>query len=123
MGFDNNKLNKLNKIKKTLNSLNMDIKTLNHLIQGKLRQVSILELKKQTSLNKILQMSKNFRKNEKEKGSGRAHLNYANALKNVTNIDKNMEKIKKELDELRNDKRKLMKQQKMINIERRKIEN
>ena len=123
MGFDNNKLNKLNKIKKTLNSLNMDIKTLNHLIQGKVRQVSILELKKQTSLNKILQMSKNFKKKEKEKGSGRAHLNYANALKNVTNIDKNMEKIKKELDELRNDKRKRMKQQKMINIKRRKIEN
>jgi hypothetical protein len=98
MGFNNNKLNRLN-----------------HLIQGKKLHLEDLKLKKQTSLNKILQMSKNFKKNEKEKGSGRVHVNYANALKNVTNIDKNMEKIKKELNELRNDKRKL--------IERRKIEN
>ncbi len=95
MGFDNNKLNKL--------------------IQGKKLQLENLKLKKKTSLNKILQMSKNFKKNEKEKGSGRVHINYANALQNITNIDKNMEKIKKELNELRNDKRKL--------TERRKIEN
>ena len=95
MGLDNNKLNKLN-----------------HLIQGKKLHLENLKLKKQTSLNKILQMSKNFKKKEKEKGSGRAHLNYANALKNVTNIDKNMEKIKKELDELRTDKRKLIERKK-----------
>ena len=106
MGFDNNKLNKLN-----------------HLIQGKELQLVNLILKKKNSLNKIRQMSKNFKKNEKEKGPGNAHLNYANVLKNVTNIDKKIEKIRKELNELRNDKYKLTKQQKMLNIERRKIEN
>tara|TARA_B100001113_G_C20750876_1_gene466561 strand:+ start:92 stop:463 length:372 start_codon:yes stop_codon:yes gene_type:complete len=123
MRFDNNKLNRLNKIKKTLNSLNIDIKTLTKFMQGKELQLVNLILKKKNSLNKIRQMSKNFKKNEKEKGPGNAHLNYANVLKNVTTIDKKIEKIRKELDELRNDKYKLTKQQKMLNIERRKIEN
>ena len=46
MRFDNNKLNRLNKIKKTLNSLNIDIKTLTKFMQGKERQLVNLILKK-----------------------------------------------------------------------------
>ena len=52
---------------------------LNNLI----RKRDSLQRKKIECLNKILQISKNFKKIEKEKGYGRASLNYANACKNV----------------------------------------
>ena len=59
-----------------------------------------------SSLNKILQMSKNFNKIEKEKGYGRASLNYANACKNVDVIDREINKIGKEIKKLKNKKSK-----------------
>tara|TARA_B100000427_G_scaffold165713_1_gene137663 strand:- start:3349 stop:3582 length:234 start_codon:yes stop_codon:yes gene_type:complete len=66
-----------------------------------IRKRDSLQRKKFECLNKILQMSKNFNKIEKEKGYGRASLNYANACKNVDVIDMEINKIGKEIKKLK----------------------
>jgi|TARA_B100000902_G_scaffold399415_1_gene470143 hypothetical protein len=71
-----------------------------------IRKRDSLQRKKFECLNKILQMSKNFNKIEKEKGYGRASLNYANACKNVDVIDREINKIGKEIKKLKNKKSK-----------------